>query len=231
MTQHRSFVLPSTLREIISSLLLDRETAHRFKSILRLRSGDNVELFDGEGCVVSGVLQIDKDVSLSDVQVLTHQSEPFNLSIVQAIVKMEKLEQIVQRCTELGVSEFILFDAERSTISFKDKMDSKIERLTRIAQDASRQSERVFVPRIRVAKLSDLDGAVFVGDPDAQTSLVSCLQNHSHLSVVIGPEGGLSPGEMLQLQSRGATPVKWAKHILRTETAGMAVAAVIGANL
>jgi 16S rRNA (uracil1498-N3)-methyltransferase len=219
-------------------LFLNEDTRHRFLRILRLSTGTPVELLDGTGRVVRGILQTEQPAHLTQVQVGVLVESGPRILLVQAIVKMDKLEQIVQRSTELGVSEILLFDAERSQISFKDKITQKLERLTRIAEDAARQSERshspvvsgpyTFVQLLKIC--AEFPGLKVMGDLSATQTLSELLSQpfcKYGVLVIVGPEGGLTPEESFKLTSHDAQATLWNPNVLRTETAGMAAIAVI----
>ena len=224
--------------KVDQTVLLDEDTTHRFLRILRLSSGTPVELFDGTGRVARGILQTQAPAHMTQVQVefLVENGPPIVLA--QAMVKMDKLEQIVQRSTELGVSEILLFDAERSQVNFKDKAEQKLERLARIAKDAARQSERSHTPAVsgphsfaQLLKIcADFPGLKVMGDLNGTQTLPALLSQalcKQGVLVIVGPEGGLAPAELLELASHEVIATIWNPNVLRTETAGMAAIAVI----
>ncbi len=225
---HRAFV-----SELPKDGLLDRETEHRFSRVLRLKMGVPVELFDGQGNCLRGEFG-----SPLTQQIQVSEDTP-KISLIQALVSMDKLESIVQHATELGVSEIVLFKAERSQPG-----SLKLERLNKIAQDASRQSGRAWVPAITLSPQPVSWGpeeVCLLCDPTATESLDSSFPPsprlrrtgrwNDRISVLIGPEGGFSESERARFQVQGAKPVRIAKYILRTETAGLTVLAQIQGKL
>lgn len=225
-------------------LSLDQEAAHRFTRVLRLEAGAEVELFDGAGRMVRGKLSLNEPISLTDLVVENVLPEGPRLVVVQALCKMDKLEQVVQRVTELGAHEIILFDAERSVVDFKGKAEQKVERLSRIAQDAARQSLRVDVPTVSgpmdLSELIQLVGQskslALVGDLDGSRKLSEILRERAEdvgqgVTILVGPEGGFSERETEALRAKGALSTQWAPHVLRTETAAMAAMAIVQARL
>ena len=204
---------------------LDQESAHRFEKVLRLKPGDRVELFDGHGTILQGTLgtgSVLKKVHLS------HIPKPKQTIILcQALVPMEKLEQITQHATELAVAEIILFKAHRSQVDFKHKLEDKLERLRRIAQDASRQCGRAWIPALSFSKTileGNSWGKKYLAHPKASQTLKPTTKN---ISLVIGPEGGFSAKELHHFQALGAQTVQLAQYVLRTETASLAALAQI----
>ncbi len=208
---------------------LNRETHHRFSKVLRLKTGEPVELFDGQGNCLQGLL----DNPLRDIKVTHVPTDTPAVILIQALVSMDKLESIVQHATELGVSEIILFKSERSQPG-----QLKLERLTRIAQDAARQSGRAWVPQIQYMEKSPLTplfqrgDSIFLCDPLASSSFPPFEKGGlGGISIIIGPEGGFSESERAQFQIQGAKPVRLAKYVLRTETAGLTALSQIQGKL
>jgi len=239
----RAFVKPDLIDEYKAGeiLILDETTAHRFVRVLRLESGANVELLDGRGRLLKGVLGISHPVCLREVQIEVVLPPKSKVILAQALIKMDKLEQAVQRSTELGVDEIIFFDSERSQVRFKEKSEQKIDRLGRIAADAARQSERALVPELKgpfsfqqlIKFVHVFSGLKVLGDLDAQQNLAALLEikkdlvREEGILVVVGPEGGLSLGEITKLEKGGGQSVKWNPNVLRAETAGMTFVAIV----
>lgn len=234
----RAFVQPQIIDDLLAGSNLDPETTHRFSRILRLPTGTRVELFDGTGRVLQGTFNAPNH--LRDIDLDHHVPSKPTLVIAQALSKMDKLEQVAQRGTELGAHEFWFFKAEHSVVDLKDKASQKIDRLTRIAQDASRQSERIDVPSIKLfsstqtllQELTTLNTINIIGTLEATCTLSQILKDQiepttEQITLVIGPEGGLSPSEIQSFVSTGAFQAKWGPHVLRTETAALSAIAVI----
>ena len=227
---HRAYLNP-----LPTDGLLDSKTAHRFTRILRLKTGDKIELFDGEGHIMRAQLELLDTPKLLNTETFDVEPEQPQITLYQALVSMEKLEFITQRCTELGLSKLVLFKAEHSQVDFKNKLEAKLERLKRIAQDASRQSGRAWVPKI-VFSPSPLEGegwgeGLFIGNPKASTGF-RVKPGMTQIGVLIGPEGDFSPQEFESFKSQGAKAVRLAPNILRTETASLtALAQIQGALL
>jgi 16S rRNA (uracil1498-N3)-methyltransferase len=163
-----------------------------------------------------------------------------SLTLVQALVKQDKLEEIVQHNTELGVHRFVLFAATRSVVKVTDRTRAQVERLSRIALDAARQCERSDVPTIEgpvvvshlMPILAQEDGLVLIGEPREKNHLFDVLSNADvaglkNVVLIVGPEGGLDDNETLSFTAKGAVPVQYARHVLRTQTAGLVGMSII----
>ena len=216
---------------------LDDAMVNRFVRVLRLTSGERVEIF-GNGARLSGSLALEGAPKLVDLTRLESTLELPALCIAQAMTKTSKLEDVVRRAAELGAAEVFLFVAARTQGRPKDdkRTHAMVERLARIAEDASRQSGRSEVCAITgPATFSELVARVA---SDTQVAAFGALHAEQTLSnhlvtrrdrlidqgmlTVIGPEGGLTPEECTSLAKAGACGVRLAAHTLRTETASLA---------
>lgn len=194
--------------------ILDGPTEHHVRRVLRLRDGATVSVTDGVGrwrtCRLVGAgLNADGDVV----------AEPAALSPVTVGVAMPKGERsdwLVQKCTEVGVDRIILLTAARSVVRWDDSRAGRhLERLRRIASEASLQARRVWFPRIEGPRsaVEVLPGAV-LAEPGGRPL------RRSDDTVAVGPEGGWSPDEL----DMGGERVDLGPHVLRVETAAVVAA-------
>ena len=236
MTMHRAHVPSESLgtAKVGSDLTLPTNVYHRLARVLRISADEEVELFDGSGLVVRGNLVSHKAELFFVASVERNIRKGPTLTLVQALVKQDKLEQIIQPITELGVHRVVLFLAHRCLVKVTERTPAQIDRLKRIATDAARQCERVDVPvidgPITFAELRLLLGGseklLLLGDPRAEVNLVDvmikCDEEKIHdVYLIIGPEGGLADEETSTLHHDGALLVRYAPHVLRTQTAGI----------
>jgi len=217
-------------------LIIPEDLKHRFLNILRLNSGDKICLFDGAGHELTGKLdKRNEQLYLIEFELKTVRASSSKLILVQALCTMSKLEDIVRKTTELGIDEIIFWQAERSIGKWDAKKEDKIERLNRVANDASRQSERAFVPNLQyeaslalvLAQLQQQKYQIFFGEP-RQNLNVQRLWNSASASIaiLIGPEGGLSDLEIELLKKSQAQAICYNPHVLRVETAAIAAIAL-----
>ncbi len=236
MPIRRAYMDPPLEKGVGGFLTLPKEVAHRFVDVLRLGEGALVELFDGQGNVLRGILSLGPPARMTNLAHARYQRELPAMVVAQAMVKMDKLEQVVQRATELAASQIVLFDCERSQVRLGDKVEKKMSRLMRIAQDAARQCGRADVPEIHgplrfeelLHRCRSFDGLCVLGEPDTDVQLLSLLEGEARgIMILVGPEGGFSPAEVRALKQSGAREANWAEHLLRTETAALAALSVI----
>lgn len=213
--------------------------ARHIKDVLRLRSGDKVVLFDGSGFEFTGeITAIAKDlISVAIMEEKEGETEsPIEIILGQGIPKSDKMDLIVQKGTELGVSKIVPIYTER--VVPKSFSPNKLERWKRIAVEACKQSGRVKVPVIsepvkidefiRSAGPSCLKLIPWEGEKEASLKkiLPASLENNK-VSLIIGPEGGLTGPEIELAKGSGFLPVSLGKRILRTETVSLSLLSII----
>ncbi len=229
MRVHRVFVTELRAGEAV---LTGREAQH-LAQVLRVQPGARVRAFDGAGFGADGlVTDVDAlrvTVQLTDPQPSTVEAS-IDVTLAVALLKGDKLSEVVRRGTELGVNRFALFVSRRCDV--RALSPNKLDRLRRVAQEASKQSGRSVVPEVAVVEKLEaltLSGLCLVAEPGATLTLQRLLSNAAseHITVITGPEGGLSESEVAELNGRGAHSVRLGARILRAETAPIAVAAAL----
>jgi len=196
--------------------------------VLRMRYGDEIILFNGEGKDVLYTLSSisAKEALLVQKSVtLTHTEPPFHLTLCQALPnKWEKIEWIVQKWVEIGVSRFIFFRSDRSQVL--PISPNKIARVQTIAIEALEQCGGSKPPVIEFMAQSptDIFTREFVLSPTSTHLLVAEAKNSKPSGTValwVGPEGGWSDGELQTFEQNKKHAVSIGSRILRTETAGL----------
>jgi 16S rRNA (uracil1498-N3)-methyltransferase len=208
-------------------------------SVARLRVGERVAVGDGAGLIVEGTVSSTDDGELTvTVERTRHEERPRpELWLAQALAKGDRDELAVQAATELGVSGVIPWAAERSVARWDGAKAARgRERWAAIVREASKQAIRAWVPDVAglatVTDLTALGGAVLVLDPTASGALSAIpLDDLERITVVVGPEGGISARELGVLEESGAHRVRLGPEVLRTSTAGPAALAVLNARL
>ena len=172
-------------------------------------------------------------------EILRESHEPdVRISLLQGLAKGEKMELIIQKAVEIGVTEIFPLAMDHSVVVLdRSKAGKKTERWQKIAEAAAKQSKRDVIPVVHeVMKLSQVlkeekwDLLVIAYESENRISLKEVLQvrrNAKSIGVIIGPEGGLSNEEVKVAQDAGGTAVSLGRRILRTETAGLVAATAI----
>ncbi|HWH26890.1 MAG TPA: 16S rRNA (uracil(1498)-N(3))-methyltransferase [Pseudolysinimonas sp.] len=222
-----------------STVQLTAAEARHAITVARLRVGERIAVGNGAGLVVQGTVR-STDAGIVEVEVEQVRRDPAprpELWLAQALAKGDRDELAVQAATELGAAGVIPWAAERSVSRWEGAKASKgRERWASIVREASKQSLRAWVPQVAdpttVAQLAALPGLVLVLEPTAELKLTDIdVEGADRVTLVVGPEGGISPREIEVLARAGATTVRLGAEVLRTSTAGPAALAVLLAKL
>ena len=215
---------------------------HHAVDVARLRAGDLVRLIDGEGAEALGrVTQAGRGravAELLDRREHARSAHPF-VTVFQALLKGRGMDEVVRRCSELGVSAVVPTTCRR-VVARGLPAAAKLARWRDVARAATKQSRGVFVPRILdpvgLADIPDcLDGAGLVAwEEESSRSLsdvVRSLDRPRAIGLVVGPEGGLSGDEVRLLSDRGLAPVHVGRRIMRADWAAAAIASMLSYEL
>jgi 16S rRNA (uracil1498-N3)-methyltransferase len=211
---------------------LDGPEAHHLATVCRLRSGQRVCLFNGDGNeYVAEVVAADRrHVALQVHQVERPERElPFRLEVAAPLPKGDRAQFLIEKLTELGVQSFVPLQTQRSVVHPRE---AKLERLQRWVVEASKQCGRNVLMEIR--DLTDwkrycieieLPGLRLLAHPGGATGLGPMRQG---VAAAVGPEGGFTDGEIEQARAAGWQLIGLGPRILRVETAAVVLASRIG---
>ena len=208
--------------------------------VRRLRIGEAVTVGDGAGVWLHGVAE-GVSPTLVDVRIserIDHPAPTPRIVLVQALAKGDRDELAVQAACELGVDEIVPWQASRSVSRWEGPKAVKgRERWASIVREAAKQAHRAWVPEVAspvstaqlVARAST--ERLLLLDPGASVRLSEITPDGRDLVLVVGPEGGISDGELAKLTDAGAERVLLGDTVLRTSTAGPAAIAVLSVAL
>ncbi|MDO8505299.1 MAG: 16S rRNA (uracil(1498)-N(3))-methyltransferase [bacterium] len=226
--------------EIGREYTITGEEAHHIAQVRRARVGEYIILQGSDelrfrACVLS-VSRHSLTVKVAE-KIEVPPEPTFSITLYQALTSEQPLDYILQKSTELGVSRVVLFHSAYSPYRFEgDRLRKKIERWGKILQEAAKQSERVRPPEL--AWQNDFEGVLaqvreehicVLDETGAETfnTLAKKQKNISSLSLLVGPEGGFSKEELIELRAlRNATIIKMGPRVLRAETAVTAAVAI-----
>ncbi len=205
--------------------LLGDEAQHLIK-VLRVKVGAQIQAFDGQGRQADGEI-----TSLTKTDLALELAAPYestsestlNVTLAVALLKGDKLSDVVRQATELGVNRILFFKSHYADVPELSK--SKLERLHKIAREAVKQSSRARTPTLESGlSVHDLllPKLTLVAHPYAKKNLAD-LPAAQEVMIVTGPEGGLSEDEVMMLQAKGASAIRFGSRILRAETAPIAL--------
>lgn len=222
---------------------IEGEDVKHIKDVLRYNINDNIDICDENGIkYITKIINMAKDkISLKILEVSEETSEPsVNITLFQGLPKADKLEMIIQKCTELGVSEIVPVITERVIVKLDEKSASKkVERWNKIAQEAGKQSGRQKIPKVKninnlknlIEILPKYDILLLPYECEKEVTLKSVLRNLDknvkNIAIFIGPEGGFSENDLKLLSLPNAKKVTLGPRILRTETAGLATVSMV----
>lgn len=213
---------------------------------LRMQEGDVVEIFDGKGKeYIARLDQIDKksiQLKVMEEVKINRELKTF-ITVYQGIPKAQKMELIVQKLTEIGVSRMVPVKFERCIRLIDEKEVKQIQRWQKIALEACKQSKRTLVPLIEKSmdiktlaqdiKNNDLSLLFYENEEalNVKELLKALDKKQTKVGIIIGPEGGITEPERELLISAGAKSVLLGNRILRTETAAIYGASIISYEL
>jgi 16S rRNA (uracil1498-N3)-methyltransferase len=238
----RRFTLPPE-RVVDGRVTFDADESRHLTRVLRLRPGDTVVATDGAGRDYTVRLEsVGEAVTGTVLAAAAGPCEsPLSLTLVQGVPKGDRMETIVRAATELGVARVLPALCERTVVRLEaGRWRERARRWQRVAREAAKQCGRAVIPEVEAPRpLADCLAAVATtdlalcpwegGGASLGATLAAAGAPRSAL-VVVGPEGGLSAVEVEASRARGLTVVSLGPRILRTETAGPAIIAILQAR-
>ena len=210
---------------------LDKEDAQHASRVLRLQPGDAVTLFCQGEAYAAVIDNFDDGVAVRVGDQLKSPEASVRVTLYQGVPKGDKMDYIVQKCTEGGIHRIVPVNMPRCVAKLDGKDDKKRQRWQRIAREAAKQAFRPVTPEIEPAvSMKQLPALLanhqLVLAPWEDEHALSLRQVISpeitDVAVIIGPEGGMSEEDMAQFRACGAQSVTLGPRIFRTETAGLA---------
>jgi 16S rRNA (uracil1498-N3)-methyltransferase len=222
-------------------LRIEGDEVRHIRRVLRLRTGDEIIVFDGSAKEYEGMIVEDgpSSVVIRIQNILSSKKEsPLEITLAQSVLKGEKMDYLIQKATELGVKEIIPFFSSRSVpILEKSKSLRRHRRWERIAIEASKQSGRGVIPKIE--PLQDYSEMLQNIPPDflrlilwekegaRLKEVLGGLKEKIKIFFIVGPEGGLSQEEVDLAKEKGFIPITLGKRILRSETASLSLLSIL----
>ena len=216
---------------------------NHIKNVLRMRVGEQICVNDGSHEYLCSIAQLDaEEVTAKIEQVSETTSElPSRIVLFQGLPKADKMETIIQKCVELGVHEIVPVQMKRCVVKLDCKKDeAKRKRWQAISESAAKQAGRGLIPDIHPL-MTYKEALLYASDKEhilvpfehaenmqATRDALSAVKPGEQVAIFIGPEGGFEDEEIAQAENCGAQAITLGRRILRTETAGMAVLAMLG---
>ena len=235
----RFFIAPSRISG--SRISVTDEDVRHIASVLRMKTGDALLLCDGQGVEYQvAISHISKSEIMTDI--VSRQKREIaapRITLGQGLPKFDKMDLIVQKATELGVSHIVPLVTERTIVKIRDE-EKRVSRWRKICREAAMQSDRPDIPLVEPVRsfrdytrtLAPEPGTLLLLPWEEGTQPIKEVlrgnQDIMRIVVLIGPEGGFSKTEAAMATEKGFYPVSLGRNILRTETAAIAALSMIG---
>ena len=225
------------------SVVITGEDVNHVKNVLRLKENDELIVSDGRGrdyhCRISGITNEEVVADICDI--CDNFSElSTEITLFQGFPKGDKMELIIQKTVELGVTRIVPVMTKRTVVKLDDKKaKKKTERYNMIAESAAKQSGRGMIPEVTmpvsfaeaVSMAEKLDMNIIPYEEaegvEYSRNIIKSIKGKKSLGIFIGPEGGFAREEVEKALDAGASAITLGHRILRAETAGMAVVSII----
>ena len=236
---HRFFVEKEQIQDNKIEIL-GTDVKH-IRDVIRLKEGEKLEIVSERQVYLSEIQSLSKkQITLKILDRYMGENEPdMEVILYQGLAKGSKMDFIIQKCTELGVSKFYPLMSHRSVVKISDvkRQESKVNRWNQIADEAAKQSKRDILPMVEpmidfnsmIELLRDEENIIVPYEDEKIKSIGEGLgdKKSNRIHLIIGPEGGFEPSEIDKLKEIGGNIVTLGPRILRTETAGIVAATVI----
>ena len=216
---------------------------NHIRSVLRMKPGEELMVSDGRGrtygCVIDALESREIRLRIQKTEEISTELAA-QVTLYQGLPKGDKLELIIQKCVELGVSRIVPVITRRTVVKLDAKKEaSRVQRWNGIAHSAAKQSGRSLVPEVTgvhtlseaVREAKELDVCLIpyelAKDMEKTRQELRAIRPGQSVGIFIGPEGGFDQAEVEQVMEAGGRPITLGRRILRTETAGMAVLAML----
>lgn len=235
MTIRRFYADPERFSE--TSVVLDEDETRHLRDVLRLRTGEAIQIFDGVGREFRGVIEaVEKRRTLiNDLTEVppTSPESPLDLTIAAVLLKGDKLDLVVQKAVELGVNRFVPMTSARCDVKVGDAA-KRAERWRRIAMEATKQCGRASL--MEVADVADYSRLLdTTDDPDLTRIHFSerdgqnfeAVSGSTRILAFIGPEGGWDDSELEKAKAAGIVSITFGGRVLKADTAAISIASIL----
>ena len=233
LTMHRFFAPRQSFTP--TSVTLDETESRHLRTVLRLRSDDEVLVFDGDGseylCTIAEGGGRQQTLTIKSQVDPGSPESPLQLVLASALLKGDKFDLVVQKAVELGVTEILPLFTERCDVKFAGS-EKRIERWNRIALDATKQCGRAKLMKVSAPirfddLLAEQRGGETLLFAEAGGEGLDPVPGASALTAIVGPEGGWSAEEIEKARKAGFNLITLGGRILRAETASIAITALL----
>ncbi len=237
----RFFTPKSNINLEQNTCVIEGEDVKHISRVLRCRENDKLEVCDMDNNeYICEIKEINKDNILLDIieKVNIKRESNLKVKLYQGMTKVNKMELILQKLTEIGVDEIVLVQTKRSVTKIDNKKeDKKIERWERIIYEAAKQSKRGKIPKLTgvltfkeaLADMQNNDLNICPYENERTISIKEAIKDSSAntIGIFVGPEGGFEEEEVEKIQEIDGKVVSLGPRILRTETASVVASSIV----
>ena len=222
-------------KKIDNTFSLSKDDLYHIKTVMRVKDKENIQVVYEEKPYLCEVRYVESEIKINILNDLNQKEEIIpEVTLLIPILKEQKMDYILQKATELGVSRFIPVIMERSVVKVDEKEQKKLDRWKRIVKEASEQSLRNTIPIIEnIVHLKNLEieGLKLIcSTAEKENTIKRVFQKRDYcdkISILIGPEGGLSEKEENILKEKNFIPVTLGPRIMRVETVPLYLMSII----
>ena len=230
-------------RKIKNQVFLSEEDQYHLLKVMRARRGEQIEVVADDNVFICDIKSTKPLEILTKKQLKENNELPNYVILIAALLKGDKIDFVLQKATELGVSEIVLLTTDRTIVKIKGhQSDLKLGRYQKILKEAACQSKREKIPFInKILEFSQIDeieaNLKFIAyeEKKGTTALLNkkldSIKPGKRIAIIIGPEGGFNEGEVQYAKNCGFIPVGLGNRILRAETASIYALSVIANRL
>ncbi len=210
---------------------LSVDDSYHIEKVMRMKLEDKIEIVYNNETYICSINSFNPVTCIINNKLDENNEMNKKIIIVQSLVNEQKMDFILQKCTELGMYKFIPYKAVNSIIKDNGKIDKKIDRWQRIVKEASEQSKRNIIPEVlNIMNINEIINykadLKLICSTISDNKLKNVIKEHNNydtIMLVIGPEGGFNPNEEEKFINNGFIPISLGKRILRTETASLCI--------
>lgn len=222
--------------KIEDNIILTDDDIHHIKRVMRMKNNDIIEVVFDNVLYKVEITNID-NLELKILDSINQKDDKYpEITLIIPALKEQKMDLILQKCTEIGVSRIIIAPFNRSIIKLDERKEKvKLDRWKKICKEASEQSHRVNIPLIILENnlnfVDEIDGLKLICSTNEKDNYIKSIlkknREYDKITLVIGPEGGISPLEETYYESKGFKKITLGSQIMRVETVPIFLASII----
>ena len=217
-----------------NNLILANDDIYHITKVMRMKDDSKIEVVYNSKLYICSIL-LDILPSVSIIKEEESLVKELNVTLVVPLLKEQKFDLILQKSTELGVSEIIPVNMERCLVKQSDREEKKVERWNKICKEAAEQSKRTSIPVVTPVKnlkdLVNMEGLKVVCSTSEKANnikkFLTVNNKYDKIIIVVGPEGGISNKEEEFLANNGFTRVSLGNRIMRVETVPLFIISIL----